>query len=173
MIETVTTELTDEFARPGGLAASVLFLRLAGALVFSAAIGFDRELEGRPAGLRTHMLTSMAACVYCIVMLSVVSMFADAGDHIQVDPVRVVESVTQGVAFLAAGLVVFSRGEVRGLTTGASLWLAAAVGLACGLGLWLLAATTTVLALVVIRLLKIGERALGTEPPPDEEDGLS
>jgi putative Mg2+ transporter-C (MgtC) family protein len=84
-----------------------------------------------------------------------------------------VESVTQGVAFLAAGLVVFSRGEVRGLTTGASLWLAAAVGLACGLGLWLLAATTTVLALVVIRLLKIGERALGTEPPPDEEDGLS
>lgn len=169
----VTDLLIEEFASDVGIQWPVLLLRLAGALVLAGVVGLERELDGRPAGLRTHMLTGLAACVYCLVMLSLVYSFADREDQVRLDPIRIVESVTQGVAFLAAGIVVFTRGEVRGLTTGASMWLAAAIGLACGLGLWLLATATTILALTVIRLVKVGERAMGTyeeqQPGPNDD----
>lgn len=152
--------LLAELTSTTGLPWPIVLLRLAGALVAAGIIGFERELDNRPAGLRTHMLTGLAACVYCIVMLALLDQAADKGDHIRTDPIRVVEAVTQGVAFLAAGLIVFTRGEIRGLTTGASMWLAAAIGLACGLGLWVLAGVTTFMALIVIRVLKIGERRM-------------
>ena len=68
----------------------------------------------------------------------------------KVDPIRVVEAVTAGIAFLAAGTILFSRGEVHGLTTGAGMWLAGAIGLACGLGFWQIATFATVLVLIVL-----------------------
>lgn len=160
--------LLAELTSTTGLPWPIVLLRLAGALVAAGIIGFERELDNRPAGLRTHMLTGLAACVYCIVMLALLDQAADEGDHIRTDPIRVVEAVTQGVAFLAAGLIVFTRGEIRGLTTGAGMWLAAAIGLACGLGLWVLAGVTTFMALIVIRVLKIGERRM---LHPGKDDG--
>ena len=78
-------------------------------------------------------------------------MFAKAS--VTVDPLRVVEAVTAGVAFLAAGSIMFSRGEVHGLTTGAGMWLAGAIGVACGLGLWQVAGFGTLLVLIVAGLL--------------------
>ena len=69
------------------------------------------------------------------------------------DPIRVVEAVTAGIAFLAAGTILFSRGEVHGLTTGAGMWLAGAIGVACGLGFWQIAAFATVLVLIVLGVL--------------------
>jgi putative Mg2+ transporter-C (MgtC) family protein len=140
----------------------IVVLRLVGALALSGLIGIEREIVEKSAGLRTHMLTGIAACLYSLVTLSMLAMTSDQGTHIRADPVRLVEAVTQGVAFLAAGLIIFARGQVRGLTTGAGMWLAGAVGLACGLGLWILAGAATVLALIVIRVLKSAERALGT-----------
>jgi putative Mg2+ transporter-C (MgtC) family protein len=71
----------------------------------------------------------------------------------RVDPIRIVEAVTAGVAFLAAGTILFARGEVQGLTTGAGMWLAGAVGVACGLGLWQIAALGTAIVLVVMGLM--------------------
>ena len=68
------------------------------------------------------------------------------------NPVRLIEAVTAGVAFLAAGMIVLSKGEVRNLTTGAGLWLAAAVGLAIGNGQWLIGVTTALLCLVIVSL---------------------
>ena len=79
-------------------------------------------------------------------------MFAER-EAVKIDPLRVVEAVTAGVAFLAAGVVIFTRGEVHGLTTGAGMWLAGAIGLACGLGLWQIAAFATLMALFVLGLL--------------------
>jgi putative Mg2+ transporter-C (MgtC) family protein len=157
-METVLNELAGDPV----LAWQVIALRLAGAIVLTGLIGMERELVDKSAGLRTHMLIGLAACLYNLVMLSVLDMTREHGAHIRADPIRLVEAVTQGVAFLAAGLIIFARGEVRGLTTGAGMWLAGAVGLACGLGLWLLAAMATGLALVIIRFLKALERALGT-----------
>jgi putative Mg2+ transporter-C (MgtC) family protein len=74
-------------------------------------------------------------------------------DSVRVDPVRVVEAVTAGVAFLAAGSILFSKGEIHGLTTGAGMWLSGAIGVACGLDLWQVAALGTLLVLVVAGLL--------------------
>ena len=71
----------------------------------------------------------------------------------RIDPLRVVEAVTAGIAFLAAGTILFSRGEVHGLTTGAGMWLAGAIGVACGFGLWQIAAFGTFVVLVVLGLL--------------------
>ena len=84
----------------------------------------------------------------------------------QMDPIRLVEAVTSGVAFLAAGVVVYTRGSVRGLTTGASMWLSAGVGLTVGLGMWVVAVIATITGLVVLWLLRKTEIAVGIK----EED---
>ena len=146
---------------------AVILARLVGALALCGAIGLERESRARPAGLRTHMLVGLAACTYCLLMIEVVSRFSGPGDDVRMDPVRIIEAVTGGVAFLAAGMIVFSGGQVKGLTTGASLWLSAAIGLAVGLGLWALAAMTAALGLAVIRVVWWGERRAGAKR--DEE----
>ena len=88
---------------------------------------------------------------------------------VTVDPLRMVEAVPAGVAFLAAGVVIFTRGEVHGLTTGAGMWLAGAIGVAAGIGLWQIAALATLIALVVLGFLHAFERRLEIGGPPGGE----
>lgn len=152
-MEALTTEFSFAPTQPW----PVLIARLMGSFILCGLVGFEREAQNRPAGLRTHILTGLAATVYTLIMLELVA--TSYADSIRIDPMRIVESVTGGVAFLAAGLIVFAKGEVKGLTTGASMWLVASIGLAVGLGLWPLAVITTFLALVVVRGLKIVETA--------------
>ncbi|SDD46033.1 MgtC/SapB family protein [Ruegeria marina] len=159
----------QDISSDSALEWQIVILRLFGALVLTGLIGIEREVVEKSAGLRTHMLVGIAACLYSLVTLSILEFTAEQGSHIRVDPVRLVEAVTQGVAFLAAGLIIFARGEVRGLTTGAGMWLAGAVGLSCGLGLWILASAATVLALIVIRVLKAFEMAIGTRDPNSKD----
>lgn len=147
----ITAELSDNFP----METRVVLLRLCGAVLLCGLIGFERETKGQAAGLRTHSLVGLAACVYTIVTLVIVT--GAEGDLVRVDPLRIVEAVTGGVAFLAAGMIIFHNGQVKGLTTGAGLWLAAAVGLSCGLGLWLMAAMATALSLLVMITLKVVE----------------
>ena len=150
-------ELLVEFGHPTYTPFPVVVARLLLATLFGAAIGFEREWRNRPAGLRTHILVCVAAATFAILTIEIIHapMFTTKalGDSVKVDPVRVVEAVTAGVAFLAAGVVIFTRGQVHGLTTGAGMWLAGAIGVACGLGLWQVAALSTLLALVVLGLL--------------------
>jgi putative Mg2+ transporter-C (MgtC) family protein len=163
--------LEDVISEPA-LAWEVVLARLVGAVVFCGLIGLEREARSRPAGLRTHMLVGLAAALYCLIMLE---MLADAGmyaDRVAMDPLRILSAVTSGVAFLAAGMIVFSQGKVRGLTTGASLWLAAAIGVGAGLGMWLMAAMSTVLALIVVRLMKTAENAASRRFGGGQEDDL-
>lgn len=149
--------LIEEFGHPAYTSFPVIVARLLLAAVFGAAIGFEREWQNRPAGLRTHILVCVAAATFAILTIEIVHapMFADASikEAVKVDPVRVVEAVTAGVAFLAAGVVIFTRGQVHGLTTGAGMWLAGAIGVACGLGLWQIAGVATLIALAVLSLL--------------------
>lgn len=153
--------LVDEFVVAPTIPWPILLSRLIGSVLLCGLIGIERESRDRPAGLRTHMLVGLAAAVYCLVTLDIIARFGSGPDMVRLDPLRLIEAVTGGVAFLAAGLIVFAKGEVRGLTTGASLWLCAAVGLAIGLGLWGIAAATTLIALVVMRLLVRVEPHLG------------
>ncbi|MGD9914079.1 MAG: MgtC/SapB family protein [Rhizobiaceae bacterium] len=154
-------QLIAEFGHPTYTAFPVIVARLLLAAIFGAAIGFEREWRNRPAGLRTHVLVCVAAAVFAILTIEIVHAPMFVKDAARFDPIRIIEAVTAGVAFLAAGVVIFTRGEVHGLTTGAGMWLAGAIGVACGLGLWQVALFATVLALVVLSLLHVFERRAG------------
>jgi putative Mg2+ transporter-C (MgtC) family protein len=127
--------------------------RLLGAAILGAAIGIEREWHAHPAGLRTHILTSLAAATFTILTVEITMSSLTAGDNARADPVRIVEAVTAGVAFLAAGAIIQGRGRVHGLTTGAGMWLAGAIGVAAGLGQWLVGIAATLIGLVVIVVL--------------------
>jgi putative Mg2+ transporter-C (MgtC) family protein len=141
---------------------TVWLARLVAALVLCGVIGFEREIGKRPAGLRTHMLTGLAAALYTLVMLHMTTTSVFDADKVQTDPIRVIEAVTQGVAFLAAGLVVFSQGNVLGLKTGATMWLCAAIGVCCALGLLPLAATATATAVITVVVIRFAEKKADT-----------
>ncbi|RWK46893.1 MAG: MgtC/SapB family protein [Mesorhizobium sp.] len=169
-------QLFQEFGHPTYVPFPVIAARLLLASIFGAAIGFEREWRNRPAGLRTHILVCVAAATFGILTIEIIHAPMFQQDSVRVDPIRVVEAVTAGVAFLAAGTILFSKGEVHGLTTGAGMWLSGAIGVACGLGLWQVAALGTLLVLVAAGLLYsfahksgIGEKAV-PEKPMSEED---
>lgn len=136
----------------------VVVARMAIAAVLGAVIGFDQEWRQRSAGLRTHMLVSLAAAVFAILMQEVMVM--QLPDHARVDPIRVLEAVTAGVAFLAAGSIIRSGRSVRGITTGAGLWLAGAIGAATGLGLVWIAAVAAGFALIIIVVLRVVDKQI-------------
>jgi putative Mg2+ transporter-C (MgtC) family protein len=130
---------------------SEALLRLVLAFVFSAAIGLERERPGRPAGLRTHMLVCMAACLLMMVSVGV------AGDRMASDPGRIAAQVVTGMGFLGAGTIIRYGSSIRGLTTAASLWATSAIGLAIGVGWYAGALITTVgvfLTLTVVQILE-------------------
>ncbi len=142
-----------------------IVIRLGIAVALGAAIGFDREINSHPAGLRTHMLTALAAAMFTLIALEFYDRARrDFGTGVP-DPIRAIEAVTAGVAFLAAGSIIQSRGEVRGLTTGAAMWLAGAVGVACGAGYFMMAVVATAFAIVILTMVTWLEHLLGTRTP--------
>ena len=161
--------LAEEFAHPTFLPFPVIVARLLLAALLGAAIGFEREWRARPAGLRTHILICLAAATFGILTIEIIHLPAYGQRETTLDPIRAVEAVTAGVAFLAAGSILFTRGEVQGLTTGAGMWLAGAIGLACGLGLWQIAGLGTLLVLVVVGLLHTFEVRLGIAEDKKDE----
>jgi putative Mg2+ transporter-C (MgtC) family protein len=157
--------LSAEFAHAGHLHFPVIVARMLLAAILGAAIGFEREWRNRPAGLRTHVLICIAAATFGILAIEIVYAPVFQGtsvsEQVKVDPLRVIEAVTAGVAFLAAGTIILARGEVHGLTTGAGMWLAGAVGLSCGLGYWKIALFGTALTVAVLVILLWIERKFG------------
>lgn len=151
-----------EFHLPGGLPLAVVCLRLVMALVLGGLLGRERESRHKAAGLRTHMLISAAAAVFTLIALDLMTMPGDA-QTLRTDPLRLIAAVTSGVAFLGAGSIIVHGRRVRGLTTGAGMWMAGAVGLACGSGNLTLALLATGMALAVLELTR--RLAGGTEPP--------
>lgn len=136
-----------------------ILIRLALATVLGAVVGIDREAHDHPAGLRTHMLTSAAAALFAILTLELYhEVRAQNGERMTADPIRIVEAVTAGVAFLAAGAIIHGRGTVHGLTTGAGMWLAGAIGVACGIGRFTIAFMAVALAIIVLTLVRGVER---------------
>jgi putative Mg2+ transporter-C (MgtC) family protein len=157
--------LSREILEGPGPAATIVIVRLVGAALLAAVIGIERELRDQAAGLRTNMLVGIAAAAYGMMGEALIAAHAGEAGLIRMDPLRLIEAVTGGVAFLAAGLIVFMRGEVHGLTTGAAMWLSAAAGLAVGLGLWLLAVAAAVGGLLVLAVLRAVEVAIGLRAP--------
>ena len=142
-------------------------LRTLMAVIAGCLIGLDRELRNKPAGMRTHILISLAAALFTLITFELHHQFAGDDGAKTADPVRIIEAVTAGVAFLAAGAIIQSRGNVQGLTTGANMWLAGALGVACGAGYYFLAMIGTVFALIVLVVLGKLEVRLTNKPPDD------
>jgi putative Mg2+ transporter-C (MgtC) family protein len=138
-------------------------VRMVIAIICGALVGFEREYRNRPAGLRTHMLVALAACSFMIIALEVFHRSQDISSRVSIDPLRVIEAVTAGVAFLAAGTIITSGRRVAGLTTGASLWLTGAMGLACGIGYYIVAGLGTALALVILVIIRVAERVIPSD----------
>lgn len=141
-----------------------LLLRLFAAAGFGSIIGLEREAKARPAGLRTHMLISLAAAVFTVMALELHSQVAQLPGSAETDPLRILEAVTAGVAFLAAGTIIRGRGEVQGITTGAGMWLAGAIGLACGAGHYTVATFALVMAVLILAILRPIEIWLWPKP---------
>ena len=162
MIDALLNDLSQPLE---SLEWQVAAMRIVAALVLGAMIGWEREVAHKPAGLRTHMMVTVAACLFTILAFELVEIDTESREHIRTDPIRVIEAVTAGVAFLAAGAIFTAGDKVRGLTTGAGLWLGGAVGVACGLGKLTLAAIATLITLVVLWLMRKALAAIGAKKP--------
>lgn len=121
----------------------MLLSRTFWAAILGAVIGWDRERVGQPAGIRTFALVTVGSCVF-----GLVSQYAPQPG---VDPTRIAAQVVAGIGFLCAGLILRVEGHVKGLTTAATLWVAAAIGLAVSFHMGLLATLTTLMLVILLR----------------------
>jgi len=134
----------------------VILSRLVVAALLAGVLGWERERAGKSAGLRTHMLVGIAAALYTG-LAEVASVELGAGRS---DPVRAIQAVAMGIGFLGGGIIFVNRNDrVQGLTTAASIWATAAVGIAAGLAHFRLAAGATVLLAVVLHVLERFDRS--------------
>ncbi len=125
-----------------------IILRLVLATILGAVVGIEREMTRRPAGLRTHMLVSLGSALF-----TTLSIF-----YFQIDPARIAAAIVTGIGFIGAGSVIASRGEVHGITTAASLWTVAGVGLAAGVGAYMIAAVVAILVFVILQVKKFEKK---------------
>jgi len=133
-------------------------IRLGAAVLLSFFLGLERELRGKAAGLRTHMLVSLGAASFMLLGVEVLYATAAGDPSARVDPTRIIQGVIGGIGFLGAGSIIRGNGSIDGITTGAGIWTAGAIGLACGFGNLILAAMITGFALVIVVLLGFIER---------------
>jgi len=128
-----------------------MILRLGIAALLGAAVGFERELRGQAAGFRTHILVSVGAA---LVVVTNIFMYYKFSPSAPMDPTRMAAQVVSGIGFLGAGTIMRFGANVRGLTTAASLWVAAAIGMAAGSGYWTAAVAGTVFVILGLTLLR-------------------
>lgn len=124
---------------------ALMALKLVVALGLGALVGLERQLTRKPAGLRTHMLVSLGACMFTVVSI----------DGFGMDPARVAAGIVTGIGFLGAGAIMGSGHHVRGITTAATLWVTAAIGLAVGANMYITAMLASVLVFAVLKMWKL------------------
>ena len=148
----------------------ILRLLLAGFM--GGLIGLEREMRAKGAGIRTHFIVALGSALFMII-----SMFAFEGTA-RFDSSRVAAGVVSGIGFIGGGVIIFQRNVIRGITTAAGMWVAAAIGLACGAGMYPLAAAATLITLLVLELLhffhlRYGEKLVEMSLSSGDKDLLS
>ncbi len=134
-----------------------ILVHLLAALAAGGAIGIERSWHGRPAGFRTHALVCLASSLLMLLTVYQATWFPADGDTVRLDPTRMAQGIMTGIGFLGAG-VIFKEGlTVRGLTTAASIWITAAIGVMMGSGLYFPAVAATVLTLGVLSVFRVVE----------------
>lgn len=136
------------------------------ALVLGFLLGLERELTNKYAGLRTHILVCLGACIFTIISIYGFPTFVE-GDNVIVpqatgirDSGRVAAQIVSGIGFIGAGAVLRNGPMIIGLTTAATLWISAAIGMTCGVGMYDVAILTTVISVAVLTLIRIFERRI-------------
>ena len=130
---------------------STFLLRIGVAVLLGGVIGYERDVHGRAAGLRTHMLVSVGSALFTLISINLATELGKVGD-----PGRIAAQIVSGIGFLGAGTILKSGFNVRGLTTAACMWLVAAVGMACAVGwLWQASIVTIGMLLVLLTAKKI------------------
>jgi len=128
-----------------------VFLKLLFALILGGAVGLERQVMGKAAGLRTHILISLGSSIFTLL-----SIFISSNSKIA-DPTRIPAMILSGIGFIGAGAIIQARGHIQGLTTAASIWSTAAVGMACGFGYITIALLSTLFILFVLHGLSFLE----------------
>lgn len=146
-----------------------IILQLLLAAVLGGVVGFEREWKGKSAGLRTHSLVCLGATLFTIISLeSFNGWLGKAG--ISFDPSRIVSAVVMGTGFIGAGLIIYRRFKVEGLTTAADIWVISAIGVAIGVQLYLVAVFTAFLTLGILTALKLFEEKIFKGEDVKEEE---
>lgn len=147
-----------------------VMLRLTLSLVLGGLIGLERQLHRRAAGLRTHILVCVGSCLIMLTSIYISDIYKNISN---VDPSRIAAGVITGIGFLGAGAIIREREKeaVKGLTTAASLWVVAGIGLAAGCGFYTAALFTTILALVTLFFLGFFEKNILSKKIDNLEGG--
>ena len=144
-----------------------IFLRLSAAIVIGGIVGMNRNLHGKSAGLRTNALVSLGSAVAILVGVDIVSNHVEG---LQIQPGQIFQGILQGIGFLGAGIILHSEsGKVHGLTTAASVWLSAILGIGCGLGAWIVTGMAFLLTFAVLIGGGCVERFMDTKDIPDSD----
>ena len=136
----------------------LVLTRIGLSIFFGFMLGFEREITGKFAGLRTHILVCTGACVFTILSIYGFKMQEEVGFVGTNDPARIAAQIITGIGFIGAGTVMRSGTNILGITTAATLWICAAVGMACGTGEFVIAATATVSTMAILILIRIYEK---------------
>lgn len=146
-----------------------LILRLFLGGMMGGLIGLEREFRAKEAGLRTHFIVALGSALFMII-----SQYAFGGRY---DAARVAAQVVSGIGFIGAGVIIFQKNVIRGITTAAGLWVAAAVGMACGGGMFFIAGAATLLTLLCLEMLhffhiRYGEKVVELDLSSTDSRGL-
>ena len=144
--------------------------RLAAAIVCGAILGWEREAQNKPAGLRTHMMVALGSAAFTLITLKIFEAAQQTtSQHVSADPLSVVSGVIGGIGFLGAGSIIQSRRSVQGITTAAAIWVVGAVGIACGIGYYSVAVLTVAFAVVVLLGIGLLEHTISKKLVDDKQ----
>lgn len=138
------------------------FIRILIASLMGGLIGLEREYRAKEAGFRTHFLVGLGSALFMILSQYGFDSLLDGSPNVSVDPSRIASQVVTGIGFIGAGIIIFQKNVIRGLTTAAGLWVTSAIGMTCGAGLYMLATATTVLVLICLEVLNVILQRFGT-----------
>ena len=141
-----------------------LILRLFVAALMGGAIGLEREYRAKEAGLRTHFLVALGSALFMVISQFGFEQILEMHPllNVRLDPSRIASQVVSGIGFIGAGIIIFQKHVVKGLTTAAGMWVTAAIGMTCGAGMYSLAIASTVMVLICLEALNILLQKFGT-----------
>lgn len=130
-----------------------LIFRILLSVILGAIVGFEREIEEKPAGIRTHILVCMGATLFTISSFYLTPLSSG-------DATRIAAGIVTGIGFIGAGSIIATKGHVKGLTTAASLWVVSGIGMMVGLGSYILSSASAIIVFIVLRLGEIKKKIL-------------